>query len=148
MFASNSAVNSSRLCHPNRKQIVESALPPIPPIRPIYSGAKEDADEFLVPPKPSEIIAEAVRDGEISLRAPEADDSSSSSEDGGNDVAGDDKSESEYVNEDAEYTGPEMVSTSSVTISAGLRVLKVYEDDITHEFLAIDDIPKAICIDV
>jgi len=155
LFAADCDINTSQLCYPSKKQKMLNASLPQPP-----EEASGDLviDSFCLPPaKPSEIIAEAVKDGEITLD-PTEDRSSSSDEDEDEDqndvererdgsgtvVADDDKSESEYVNEDAEYSGPEIVTTSSVFTSMGLRVLKVYEDNIVHDFFALDDIPKVI----
>ena len=52
--------------------------------------------------------------------------------------------------EDVDYDGPEMVTTNSVGMSLdencppGIRIVRVYEDRVTHRYFAIDDIPTSI----
>lgn len=58
----------------------------------------------------------------------------------------------EFANEDASYDGPELVVTNSVSLSnasslAGVRVVRVYETEIKHEFFALDEIPRNFSVE-
>ena len=71
-------------------------------------------------------------------------------------------SQERFVNEDADYEGPELVTnppihTAAVTVDAndgdrtealtpliGIRIVKVFEDDVQHHFYDYNNIPKQI----
>ena len=56
-------------------------------------------------------------------------------------------------NEDLDYKGPEMISTNSVTYSIddaelhGIRIVKVFENHITHQYFTLENIPKKVSLE-
>jgi len=59
----------------------------------------------------------------------------------------------ELDDEDWDYKGPEMISSNSVTFSIdekeahGLRIVKVFENKITHEYFTLEKIPKKVTLE-
>jgi 3-phosphoinositide dependent protein kinase-1 len=87
--------------------------------------------------KPSDIIAKAKESGELQ--------SNDESDDENND------GEEEFLNDDPEYFGPDIISTSyisnkiednSSTSLPGIRIVVVKEDDITQKFYPLTNLPQ------
>ena len=54
--------------------------------------------------------------------------------------------ESEYLNQDEDYPGPEMIVTAPMTTygNDGIQIIRVYEDSTTLEFVNLDNCPKSV----
>ena len=54
--------------------------------------------------------------------------------------------ESEYLNQDEDYPGPEMIVTAPMTTHGndGIQIVRVYEDSTTQEFVNFDNCPKSV----
>ena len=54
--------------------------------------------------------------------------------------------ESEFLNQDEDYPGPQMIATAPMCCSGndGVRIIRVYEDSTTEEFVKFDSCPKNI----
>lgn len=103
--------------------------------------------------KPSEIIAQAKDSGEIQT---DDDESDKINTEGNvettcdNDNSDDEKEK--FLNEDLDYYGPFAVTTASLNLvhrieggsQAGLRIVRVYEDDVKHQFYELKNIPNTV----
>ena len=104
-----------------------------------------------------EVVEEVLRsdsqtpESEMPEYVPTDSDSDAGSGDGG-DVGDDDDSEASFHNLDMDYYGPEQWTTSSMSASvpgnspAGLRMVKVYEDDVKQSFFMADNLPTSFSL--